>query len=422
MRTGLKTIYRKLDWLIKHPDRLFENKQSSKFPDKGRSGWKIKLQLYSLANELKEWRLDEKIGAFHCQPHSISIAVWKKLLRFNPNNLGNWSLAQQRSLDGTRRVEGELIKAMIDLYGGSAKSWEGYVTTGATESNIFSAWLGRNFLQKYCPAKQICLIESDLVHYSISKAADLIGIQAFRTKLNRKTWSIDLPSLETTLRKLHKRGYKGFLIPLTLGYTQTGTNDGYLAMVKLLKKLEEELKINTFKWIDAALNGLVLPFSRNDFFPLTNPNVNAICIDFHKAGMVPIPCGIVLYRKSLRKNIERPIPYIYENDNTLLGSRSGIPAAAAYFMITLLGKKGFRQVIKQGQQKKDQFRKTVGQLFPDVEIIDEPDGIAIGLISKRKLPKDFLSKYGLFTKKHTYDFSGGGEKLYIYKATFLYRE
>jgi len=422
MNTGLRKLYRKISLTIKHPNLFLKKGELDKFPKNSSPRWKIKLQLYSLSNTLKEWNLKKKIGALHCQPHPISISVWKKLLPYNPNNLGNWSLANQKKLDGSPKVERQLIKAMIDLYGGSPKSWEGYVTTGATESNIFSAWAGRNFLKNFCKMNQMCLVNTSLTHYSISKAADVVNIQTFSTKLNRKTWSIDLGSLEKTVSKLYKKGYKGFLIPLTLGYTQTGTNDDFQAITRLLKRLEKKLKITTFVWIDAALNGLVLPFTRNNFFPLRNSKIQTFCVDFHKTGMIPIPCGVILYRKSLRKNIENPIQYIYEKDNTLLGSRSGIPSVAAYSVISLLGKRGFKKVIRECQYEKRKFKQKVSDRLPNVEITDDQEGVSIGLVSRGPLPQDFLSRYGLFAKKYTYHFSTRSEKLYIYKAAFLYRK
>lgn len=421
MNTGFKKLYRKISLTIKHPNFFLKKEELDRFPKNSSPRWKIKLQLYSLSNTLKEWNLKKKIGALHCQPHPISISVWKKLLPYNPNNLGNWSLANQKRLHGPQKIERQLIKAMINLYGGNPKSWEGYVTTGATESNIFSAWAGRNFLKNFCKMNQVCLVNTSLTHYSISKAADVVNIQTFSTKLNRETWSIDLDNLEKTVGKLYKKGYKSFLVPLTLGYTQTGTNDDYQAIIKLLKKLEKTFKIAIFVWIDAALNGLILPFTRENFFPLENSKVQAFCVDFHKTGMTPIPCGIVLYRRSLRENIENPIPYIHENDNTLLGSRSGISPVAVYSIISLLGKRGFKKVIRKGQYEKRKFKQIMSSALPNVEITDDQDGVSIGLISKTPLPQDFLSKYGLYTKKSSYSFKTGIEKLYIYKASFLPR-
>lgn len=422
MNAKLKKYYKRANWLIKHPDFLFERKELGKFPEKPSSYWKIKLQLYSLVNTLKELRLENKLGSLHCQPHTMSTMAWKKLLLYNPNNLGNWSLANEKEiLSGPPEAERGLIKAMVDLYGGSLNDWEGYITSGATEANIFSAWMGRKMFEKKYARKQICLLTTNLAHNSVSKAADVVGVEPFNVGLDRKSWSMDLSSLEKTIKKLYKKHYRAFLIPLTLGYTQTGTNDDYQEIIKRLKQLERKSGIDVFIWLDAALNGLVLPFTSRGFFPLKNTKMNIICVDFHKAGMAPIPSGIVLYRKFLRKNIERSIPYINFRDSTLLGSRSGIPAVAIFSLINLLGKRGFKRIILQCQQNKEAFIKEVSQLFPRVEIVDDPRGISLGLVSKKKLTNKFMKKYGLYAKKHRYKFTDKSEALYIYKVAFLYR-
>lgn len=420
MRTGLKTLFRKTKRLIKHPDLLF-NEEPSSFPEKGIPEWKLDLKLYSLANELSGWKMEEKIGSFHCTPHPVAIKTWQKLLKFNPNNLGNWSLSNQKELDGTRRIERNLIRMMIDLYGGKNGEWEGYVTSGATESNIFSVWVGRKFLEKSIPKQRICILVNSLTHYSIVKAADVAGIEVLSTPLDRKTWSTDIDSLLATIRKL-KKEYKGFLIPLTLGYTQTGTNDDYENIIKKLKDLEKKLNISVFVFLDVALSGLVLPFTKKNFKPLKNPRVQTFCVDFHKAGMSPIGCGIIIYRKELRKYIERKIPYISENDNTVLGTRAGISPVAAYSVLLSLGRNGFGVLLRRCMKEKEKFKKIVKSNFPKVEITEDIAGISVGLVSQIPLPNYFLSKYGLFAKKQSLKFRGGVEKFYIYKASFLYRE
>ena len=140
MRTGLKTLYRKTKKFVRHPDLLFGGHSS--FPERGTSKLRFNLKLYSLVNELSEWKLKEKIGWFHSTPHPAVVKVWEKLLKYNPNNLGNWSIGGRKSFGGTRMIERELIKAMVDLVGGRTGEWEGYVTSGATEANIFSARVG----------------------------------------------------------------------------------------------------------------------------------------------------------------------------------------------------------------------------------------------------------------------------------------
>jgi len=387
-----------------------------KFPNKGLHSWVIKSRTRALVTEVESWRLDDSLGALHCKPHPISEYMWKKLLRLNPNNLGNWS-TRELKVYGTQRIERDLIFSLVDLLGGKS-DWEGYVTSGATESNIYSVWVGRNFLRRKIPNKRICIIVNDLSHYSLLKAADICGIDPIKASLNRERWVFDIKAVLSTIKNAKKK-YEGFLIPLTLGYTQTGTNDDYEEIVRELENLENEIGIKTFAFIDAALNGLVLPFTRKDFRPLKNERIQSFCLDFHKAGMTPLPCGVILYRRRLRPFIEKTNSYLKENDSTLLGSRSGIPAVAAWSVIMQLGRSGFKEVINHSIDRKLSFIFELRKNFPKVEIADDGDGLSLGLVNEQPLSKSFIDKYGLYAKEASFTFTSGKENLYIYKVAFL---
>ena len=416
MRTGLKTLLIQSKKILKRPSLLFNN--GSSFPKKGSSRFRVSLELYSLANELAELKLENKHGSFHCVPHPVAIETWKRLLKHNPNNLGNWSLSNQKNLYGTRKIERELITTMIRLLGGNEKEWEGYVTNGATESNIFSIWLGRKILERNRSCKRIGIVVNSLTHYSIIKAADITNIDIVLTDLNRVTWSTDIDALVNNIRE-QKDKYQGFLIPLTLGYTQTGTNDDYENICHALKELGKKLNISTYVFIDAALSGLVLPFTVKNFIPLKNADIQTFCVDFHKSGMTPIPSGIILYRKNLRKHIEKQITYVEEKDNTISGSRSGIPIVAMLSVIKQLGKDGFMKIMNKRISRKDLFIQQALRENPHLEISGDPRGISLGLITPNAIQKNFRDKYGLYSKRNVYKFTNSKERLYIYKAIIL---
>ena len=119
----------------------------------------------------------------------------------------------------------------------------------------------------------------------------------------------------------------------------------YEYITKIVEKIRKSLKVEFFLWIDAAFNGLVEPFLNSNFTPFKNAQIQTFSTDFHKYGFVPMPSGLILYRKSLRKLIERPIDYLKEKDNTLLGSRSGISPVGCWNVINALGKVGFKKII-----------------------------------------------------------------------------
>lgn len=414
-RTGLKILFWKIQKHIKYPYRYFDHKPL-KFPKYGQPKLLTSLWLKTVVNETKDWKMQKTLGFLYNKPNGVALDTWNKLLSLNSNNLGEWGTKDIRSLSGTQKSEWELIHKMIDLYGGKDGEWTGYSTSGATESNIFSVWMGRNFLSS--KKRKTALILNQFTHYSIYKAANVTNIPVYEIPVDRTTWKPSLPVLEAEITRIIKKGYTGFLIPITLGYTQTGINDDYLEIIKMTVMLQKKYGIIIFTWIDAAINGLVLPFTTNSFRPL-HSHIYSICLDFHKTGMCPIPSGLVLYKKSLVKHVEQNIAYLDQNDNTLLGSRPGVAPAAMLALINSLGKEGFKKNIQRQMTKKKIFIAEIKSQNIKVEIINENEGTGLALVSDKQLPEKLVRKYGLFAKRWKYPFLQKPEYLYIYKVNFL---
>jgi len=416
-RTGIKILFWKLLDYLEYPYKLVPDKEEL-FPRFGNSYLKIYLWLYTLKNEIKEWKMNKKLGFLHCHPHPLAVNVWRSLISLNPNNMGSWTQTGEENLRGTMKAEKNLIMSMIDLLGGNKKGWTGYVTSGASEANLFAAWTGRNYLKEMSPKGTICMIINPLTHYSVKKAADITGIQCIEMGIDHNIWTINPDVIRDKIKDLYNKGYTSFLVPLTLGYTQTGANDNYKEITNILLNLQKKIGIKCFIWLDAAINGLILPFTESNFFPLKAPGINLIALDFHKTGMCPIPSGIVLYRENFKKYISRKVAYLDQDDSTISGSRSGIAAAACLAIIKKLGKDGFKRLIGKTLVKKNKFIELIESLNLDMEIFSEEKSLALALICKKPLSDIFINKFGIYAKKWKYKFDQKSESLYIYKINF----
>lgn len=417
-RTGIKILYYKLRNYIKFPNTYFDAIGDT-IPNNGISNLKFRIWLHTIVNELKDNKFNQVLGSSHSTPDKKVIKVWTKLLKYNPNNLGNWTLHDKKSLNDTKLAENNLINQLINLYGGDTDVWTGYVTTGATESNIFSAWVGRNYFSGLKNKHKSVLIYNDLTHYSVIKAADVLNIQTAKTALN-KNWITDRPGLVQLINKLSKKGFKNILLPLTLGYTQTGTNDDLRNLSSFVDKLQKKYNVTMFIWLDAAANGLVLPFIKKQFKPLKNAYINSIIVDFHKTGMCPIPSGVVIFKKQLINGVARVIPYTTDRDVTLLGSRSGVAAAGMLALLNSKGMHGIKNDISNCLKSKNKFIKEIVLNFPsDIKIVNENSSTSLGISSEYKLADTLLEKYGLYSIKKDYLFTNGIKTLYVYKATFF---
>lgn len=394
------------------------------FPQEGADANKLKKRLGDMREVLEQRDVHRNLGLLYTPPTSVALQAYQYFLDQNPNHLGNWSTNDSRPF-ATEILEREVIAKLIHLYGGTSSDFEGYVTSGGTEGNLYSAWIGRQHLEQYMPADNICLIGTNLSHYSIGKSANIIGVRYIVTSLSRSAWNMDTQGLVATVQKLYAEGYRGFMIVLTIGYTTTGTVDNVQEILHVMRSLKISLTNSRFfVWIDAALNGLITPFLDTKFSPLALPDIQSIVVDFHKFGGVPYPAGIILYRSSLRLLTERPIDYLLQSDNTLLGSRSGIPAVAIWAVIHSQGKGGFKTIAKEQLQNKEVFMKAIRRIYSDAEIITGKNSLTCAIhfrsLKESQFPQWFEEKYWLFPKETIYQFQDAqSSQLCLYKFYFL---
>lgn len=420
MRFYIKTFFRRLISLYRYPKLLYPDIPYGSFPERPISPIRISARIRGLRSELEDRTISYNLGAMYTLPHKTAVEAYAKILKFNPNHLGNWS-DKPAALE-TQKIEHEVIRKMVHLYGAAREGIEGYMTSGGTEGNLFALWSGRSYLEKYFDNNRICLIKTDLTHYSVEKAARIGRVAQFSTSLERETWGMDAKGLVKKIELLAKKGYRGFLIPLTMGYTSTGTSDDVELIIKTTAKIKTKYKnARFFFWIDAALSGLIDPFIY-DFKPFRNSEVSAIVVDFHKFGLVPYSSGVVLYRKILGDLISRPIDYLEEEDRTVLGSRTGIPSVAAWAMIQSFGKLGYRKLVSE-QMKNKKYLIEELKKYTNLRIVTDNVSLSCGLVFSKKdkaLPAWLAAKYWLHPSRSRLLFSPGKrEEVVIYKMFFL---
>lgn len=413
IKTYLKTQLKK---------RLFHPQDTIVFPKKG-NGWLfMKLRLWHIKRKLQKRDVVHNLGWLYTLPHPMAVNAYKYFLDQNPNHLGNWTTKESRPF-ATQELEREVVWKMIDLYHADKNKIEGYITSGATESNIFSTWVGRKYLEQYMEKSKICLLKTSLTHYSISKSADIVGIPSYISPLNSKEWNLDQRGLAKIVTRLYQKGHHGFLLPITLGYTETGTCDNIEETTKTVQYLQKKIKdVHFFLWIDAALNGLVAPFIDQTFTPFASSLIQTLVVDFHKFGLVPYPAGLVLYRNGLRHLIEKPVGYLPEKDNTFLGSRSGVSAAAIWTMINILGKSGYQNLMDKQLHNKRYFLKEIATILPNHAVVTHSQSLSCCILfpSETQLPILFENKYGLYFSKIKILFDNYKMKQYhLYKFYFL---
>lgn len=393
--------------------------KKNSFPNKAPSFIQKKVISWSIVKKLRDEssykQVQIPVSKF---THPLSRNILKKILPFNPNNLGNWLETKPFHLSGL--LEKKIVLYVIDLLSANKSKLNGYLTSGGTEANLFIMWMGRNLLKKNLKIDEMILVQTGLTHYSITKAANITNIDTIETSLSSKDWGMSSIFLDKTIRKEYEKGKRGFLLPLTLGYTITGSDDPINEIDKLITKLKKELPNSSFFcWIDAAFSGIIKPFTEDNFSPFSFKNVSAFLTDFHKFPSFPYSSGIVIYKKDLIKNIDRKISYIGMNDSTLLGSRPGISAISTWYCLKMIGKSGFRKMIKESLEEKQEFIKEIKNKIPSVKIITQKMSVQAGIYAKDAKQKTLLPRLGLYPTQENIILDGKKEKITIYKIYFL---
>jgi glutamate/tyrosine decarboxylase-like PLP-dependent enzyme len=425
MRTGIKTLARKL-YAGVDPDRKRRyGVDRRSFPSKPLASTVYRHRLNEVVADLQRRDLTRVFGSLYTVPHPAAVRVVNELTGFNAGNLGDWSDDRSFKLEGTAELEYEVIQKLAGLYRMDRSETSGYVTTGGTEGNLFSVWLGRTELSNYCLPEEICLVKTDLTHYSVDKAARVCAVSQYSSPLHVDDWHMDPAGFASTVERLYRRGYRGFIVACTLGYTTTGTFDDSSALAAVAADLSRRYEgIRFFFWTDAASMGIVLPFRISGFRPFASPLMQTFVVDFHKYGLAPYPAGVVLYRRHLRQGIVKPVPYLSETDATLLGSRPGTPAAAIWALIHTFGASGYKQLFDDQMENKIFFLDAVRDILPQVKIVTDSRSLSAGIIFRgfgdMRLPRSLEDKYSLHPAVMDLTFMPNTvRKETVYKVFFL---
>jgi len=347
-------------------------------------------------------RLEDKkaiIGALWTKPSLLSRVAFLVGIAHNINNLGNSYATSDNNLNHTQRIEKRVVEwTKKTTRCVRSDNIEGYVTSGGTESNLFLMWSGREWL-KTKNSRSCYLLVSGFTHYSISKAGRILDLQEIRTPISEETWGITGETLKTTLKSLYHKKVRNILLPITLGYSSTGSFDQLEEMIEAIQQFQKKNKdFNVFMWIDAAHQGLPLAFLDNTFCPFKDKLVQGLVLDFHKLGGTPIPSGIVLYRGHLRKNIQTPIDYLEEDDATISGSRPGFSALAIWANINANSRRRWREEFEMLSKKKQWFIHRLQRKYPSATVISTQHSLTCAIVIDRefkRLPTDVENKFSL---------------------------
>lgn len=256
-----------------------------------------------------------------------------KFIEFSINNVGD-PFAGSTYLLNSLSFEKEVIEFFSKLLKISpAESW-GYVTNGGTEGNLYGVYLGRELYPDGI------LYYSSETHYSVEKIARILKLHSISIKTleNGEMDYIDLKE------KIFFNKEKPAIIFANIGTTMKGAIDD----LNKIKDIFSNLNIKEhYIHCDAALSGAILPFVEKSQPHNFSDGIDSIAISGHKFIGSPIPCGIVIAKKSNVDRISRIIDYIATPDKTITGSRNGFTPLIFWYAIKSIGEDGLRNRVNE---------------------------------------------------------------------------
>jgi glutamate decarboxylase len=282
------------------------------------------------------------------------------------------------------------------------RSTLGMVTSGGTVANMTALWVARNTSlgpQGDFPgieraglaaalesrgSKRAVLIGSSLMHYSLQKAADVLGLGT----QNVLQVGVDEHSRMKVaeLRRVVEdcRRHREHIVAI-VGVAGT-TDSGGIDPLEDIAQVAREAGVHFH--VDAAWGGPIL-FSDTHRARLRGIELaDSVTIDGHKQLYVPMGMGMVLLKDPrAAASIEKQAPYIIRANSPDLGRRSlegSRPAAVLYLhaALRLLGREGYARLIDEGIRKTRYLADTL-RARPEFELMAEPD---MNILNYRYVP------------------------------------
>ncbi|MGH3404424.1 MAG: pyridoxal phosphate-dependent decarboxylase family protein [Streptosporangiaceae bacterium] len=337
----------------------------------------------------------ESPGAVHNVNQPVLLPAWAAhavTSLYNPNAL--WDLVSGGCLDMERQV----TRQLSGLMGWDARECDGLFTFGGKAGLIYAIRLGLNrcvpeLSRLGLGGARPMVITTGQNHYAVDSACSLLGTgtgAVVKVATDRRG-AMDADALEQAVRAGLSAGRQLACVVLCGGNTLDAVIDPVRVASEVLDELDVIRRFGYRPWLhfDLPLGWPWLFFRGYDF--AANPLgigseglgaaesiaerladaglADSTCFDFHKLGFSPYPGSVFLTRhwRELRSVFrdERPsAPWLDYGENfrqhhSIEHSRSAAPIVAAWVVLQVLGRDGFRAYLGQMHQATARLRSRL---------------------------------------------------------------
>ncbi|MEM7105102.1 MAG: aspartate aminotransferase family protein [Bacteroidota bacterium] len=266
-----------------------------------------------------------------------------------------------------RKLEDEVVRMTINMLNGD-KGAVGTMTSCGTESLLLAVYAARERSKKLKPwlrKPEVVLPES--AHVGFDKAAHYFGVKLVKVPLN-DDFTVNIKRMEKAISR------RTILIVASAPQYPQGVMDPIedIGLIAQRKKIPFH--------VDACMGGFFLPWIESAGYNLPKwdfrvPGVTSISADVHKYGYSIKGASVLSYRNMdyLKHQFFVATEWpggIYASP-TLLGSRPGIPIAAAWMSMHYMGKEGYVDMAKQLKLAAEKLIEGINDI-PELEVLGDP--------------------------------------------------
>ena len=278
-------------------------------------------------------------------------------------------------------IQKEVVTWTANLLNGPNAS--GFMTSGGTESILCSVLSARERHHHERGIDRPEMIVAESGHAAFHKGAHLFGIEIHSVPV-KDDWTADVDAMASLINE-----NTILMVGSAPQYPQ-----GVIDPIGELAAVADEAGINFH--VDACMGGFVLPFAerlgRNvPEWDFRVPGVTSISADVHKLGYAPKGASVVLHRD---KNLRRYQTFVFDGwlggfyaSPNLQGTRSGLPMATAWAVMSHLGIDGYVELTRQALENADQMRAGINAI-DGIKVLGDGDLHLIGFAADEASDRD----------------------------------
>ncbi len=270
-------------------------------------------------------------------------------------------------MPGMKQIEEELLSMCANLLSGGEKGIVANITAGGSESIFCAINTAREWARATRPEVSAPeFVTPYSAHAALNKAGHYLDV-----KIKRVPVGADYRS--------DMKAIKAAIGPNTIGLYASAPNWPYGTYDHISEFGKLALQDNLWLHVDACVGGFVAPFVKKLGHPVppwdfSVPGVMSISADLHKFAYAMKPASVVAYR-----NLELQQKYHYVkvtewptieySSQSVLGSRSAGPVAAAWAIMHFLGEEGYLRLAAQMMEAKKRLATGISAIV-GLKVID----------------------------------------------------